>query len=695
MGRKPQAVIEVEKDLGKWGKNYATVQAIRDRAAQKVVPLITQTKSNRRAKEEEWMEDFRLYRCVEPDGSLYVGRANIFIPELKHQVESSVAKFQTGIFPNGDYVKVVPAIGTDAENAEKIKAAVKYELDYKNNLPSQMERFQRQKILYGTSVMKGEFIEEVATIYVRNAKGQPEEKVVPKFQGVRWKPVDLFHWYQFPETAEPCDAEIQFEEMFVEKSVLMAEPDKYTGLDEVQEVDAAINIWNWADTTRMVITNISTAMGMLPDSVFITECWMDFDIQPGKKVPCVITIANGAQVIRIQRNPYWHQQTPYVVGRYVKSCPHEFYGASLPESIRGLQYQMNDLCNQTMDSLTFSLNPIAIIDPGMAGDVSSFKLQPGAKWLGSPQGIQFANFTDVSSVGFQGMGQVRQMISQFSDDSLSIAPQLSGKVRTATQAQAVQSESNSNLRNMVLCDQYDVMIPICRMTHSMLQQFQTEEYQITLQGPDKASWITEKIAPKDLVGDLHWIWQGSDVNEQSAVRNQQLLAYTNMIMQSAQALQGQVDLPALIKLCGKEAFGIEADRIAEIFPDEMKSRTVDPELENMALVDLQDVVVNPGDIYEYHMQVHGEGLKKAKDQDEKIAFIKHMQKHETDKRAKDLLAQQQQQLAAVQAQNEQMGGQPGGGDGGPQGQRGYPGNPTQIGASPNIAQGMKGVSPNG
>lgn len=697
MARKPRAVVEAESSIKSWEYNYAKDPSVRDRAQEYVLPIIDQSKWNRRAKEEQWMEDLRAWRCVTQDGAMYVGRANIFIPEMRHQIEASVGRFQTGLFPNPDYVNCIPASGTTDERASKIQAAVKYELDYKNNLPSVMERFQRQKVLYGTSPMKCEYVREMCEIFVKDEKGRPSIKRVPKREGVMWRPVDLFHWYQYPETSEPENCEMQFEEFFASKRTLQDDTDKYYGVEDVNPVDSQVNIWNWADTTRLMISDISTAMAALPDAIYVTECWCMFDIEPGKFVPCVISIANQQQAIRVQRNPYYFQTSPYLVGRYLKSTMNEFYGSSLPDALRGLQYVMNDVANQTMDSMTFSLNPIALIDPGFAGDVNSFKLQPGAKWWASPQGVQFATFPDVSGQGFQGMQQIRAMISQFGDDAVSIAPQLSGKVRTATQAQAVQGEMNASLKNMVRCDEFEVMTPMCRMTHSLLQQYQDKAYQIRVQGPDRGSWILDWVNPADLPGDVHWIWKGSSANEKSAIRSQQLLGFLNIAINANAQQPGLIDIQSVYKEVGQDAFGLDEQDMVAFFPSIKAAKSVDPEAENYALDDGQDEVpVNDGDIFELHMDVHTEGYEKAKTKQAKIAYLKHMDRHKVRKQAMDVLREQQAKMAALSAQGLLPGqeptqgppGQPGGGQAGP-------GNKSQTPVSAGgMMAGMRASQPN-
>lgn len=690
MGRTTIAEKKANKEMASFSKNYATNSQICDKALAHFTPMIRWAKTNRKAKEVEWLEDLRLWASQQSDSQMYVGRSNLIIPELHNQVESSVGQFMQGIFPNDDYIGCIPNKTTNEDEAEDIKDAVKHELDHKNDLPSLMERFERQKVLYGSAFLKPVFEEKLKQVVMKSTKGYPEMRTVPQFRGVKVHSLDTFHTYAWPETMENLqDCELVFDESLilgrdVKKNSL------YVNTENIPEVNNDFSDFGWIDTIRMGITNMATATNAQRMGVILTECWGDFNIIGDEYVPCVVTFANYSRVIRIQRNPFWHQLKPYLLGRYIKGPSGELLGHSLPERIRSLQYMITDIGNQTMDSLTYSLNPIALIDPGFAGDVNSFKMQPGARWLASPQGVAFQTFPDISNSGFQGMQQIRAMIQQFSDLAPSTAPQLTGKVRSATQAQAVQGEMSQNLRNMVRSDEFDVLNPLCSMTHWLLQQFQTEEAQIIVQGPEKGQWITKTVNPETLQKDCLFVWRGSEVAQATAVRSQQLLSAYNMALQSAQILPGKIDLAEFFKKVMYEAFNLKD---LNIFVDDRQKKTIDPDIENISLVGGEDVDVNPGDDDAGHIKSHVESYKtKAKTQESKIAHLKHIESHTVQEKAKEMA---QQQDAKIQAAQMQLGAQ--GGPHGQQPQQMGPGNRSQVQTPSNpsqLLQGLRGTEPN-
>lgn len=691
MGRKSDKEVQAAKELAKFDTNYAGNRSIAQRAFEHVNLKVTMARNARKAKEIEWLEDLRLWSCQNSDAQMYLGRSNVIVPELHKQVETSVEQFMSGLFPNDDYIGVIPVKLTSEEDAEDIKDAVVHELDHKNDLPNLVQRFQRQKCLYGTAFLKPVFEKSMKTVIMKNTKGYAETKEVPKFQGVKVHCMDTFHTYIWPETSQDVDSsEMMFDESFILKSDL-EDSGLYQNLKDVSEVTPQYQDYGWVDTIRMAMNNLSTAINQRQNAVLVTEIWTDFEIVSGERVPCVISLANYNTVIRVQRNPFWHQSKPYLMGRYITGPAGEAYGHSMPERIRSLTYMMTDIANQTMDSLTYTLNPIAIIDPGAAGDVNSFKMQPGAKWFASPQGVAFQSFPDISQAGFQGMQQIRSMISQFSDNAPSIAPQLSGKARSATQASAVQSEITANLKNMIRADEFEVMGPLCSMTHWLLKQFQSEEYQVVTQGAEKGSWITKTVNPETLAKDCLFVWRGSEVAQKTAIRTQQIISAFNMAMQTAQMLPNAIDLPAIFKIVMKEGFDLED---LDIYPDDRQKKTVDPKVENLSLDGGEDTPVNPGDDYDEHMKIHKEGYDQADSDDQKIVYLRHMHSHEIAKQAKDMLQKQEAQINSLKQQTQMMqsGGQQ---PGGSQPQQAGPGNRMQAPSSlQGIASGMRAVEPN-
>lgn len=635
-----------DKELERFGLNLAVREDVCNRFLEQFAGLINITRNNRKELEEQWLDDLRQWSCRSDNQGYTGGFSNLFVPELNNQVETSVEKALSATFPGPDYIYAVPMKGTSKEKADKIKAAVLNELENKNNIFVKFDEFERQKFLLGTSIFKGSFKKDMLEVFTKNSSGKPIKAQVPRFYGAKWDVVDLFRWYIYPETSNLDDCMFTFEDQFMNVKDAK-DSGLYTNMDRVYEVDWDIN-HQWVDTERLELVYLATANKGRPGCAVFTEVWCDFEIRKGFKVPVVATLANHSVVVRLTRNPYWFQTNPYLASKYVNRPGKMFYGFSLSDKIRSQGYQMNDIANLTMDSLNYSLSPIVVIDPALAGDVNSFKQMPGGRWLGSPEGIQFTQFPDVSPSGLRVMQEIRGQIAQFSDNTPGIAPQLQGKSRSATQASIVQGAVTQKQRVQSKSEEIDVLSPMCARTHTMLVQFMDEEWPIKMQGPDNGSWITDVIQPTDMVGAVDFVWKGSSEGEKTAVRSQQLLAFYNAALQTTTVLPpGELDLVALFKRIAKEAFNIED--LDVIFKSLRDKKTVDADIENVALYDLQDVEINTGDEDAAHIKIHGQIIddKKATDE-QKLTALKHIEKHQLQMKAKIALQQAQARTQALQ-----------------------------------------------
>ena len=171
------------------------------------------------------------------------------------------------------------------------------------------------------------------------------------------------------------------------------------------------------------------------DMVFPEACEDDED--PAVPIPMKIDIYGNSICGLIQRNPFYHQRPPYVVGKYIQPNADEFYGQGIPWATQYMQYEINSKAEQGMDSATIALNPVAIIDPGLAGASNEFNYEPGVIWWASPQGVKVTSMPDTTPIAYQAIQQLRTQMADYSDRSPALPPQLMGKSRTATQSEMV------------------------------------------------------------------------------------------------------------------------------------------------------------------------------------------------------------------------------------------------------------------
>jgi len=653
MTRKTLVVQATEKQLKSFEKNYASDSEISDRFLDKYKSKISDARKNRLDLENQWLDDQRLWSCILDDQG-YQGRSNIFVPELHSQIELSVEKSMSALFPGPDIVKAIGINGTPQDKAKKIEHAVRYELEHKANIYTKHQDFERNKILFGTSIYKGGFRKDLKTVYTRDVNGKPIKDQVPKYYGVTWETVDLFRWYIYPETGSLLDNELIFEDQWYPMDEVKDNED-YVNTDNMQSSTLDPN-HQWVDAERYEMVLITSAAATRKDYVFLTEVWTEFAFDGKEKVPAKAIIANDGTLIYLKKNQLWHQEHPYLGERYIVRPGKMFYGFSLPDKLRSPQYQINDTTNHMMDSLTYILNPITVVDPGLMGDINSMKFHPGARWFGSVEGIKPITYPDITPSGLRMVQELRGQFAQFSDTQPGVAPQLQGKARSATQANIINQNVTQRQRMMSKGEEASVLSPMCKLTHSFLKQFMEDDWQIKYQGAAAGEWIVENQTPSDIWGEAEWVWLGASAVEKTAVRSQQLLAFQQQALQAATVMgPGEIDLTLLLKKIASEA--LELNDIDDLFKSLREKKTVNPEVENTAILMGRDVYVNYGDDDKLHMKVVQELIDDKKLSDEiRLKAIDHRRAHEEQLYAKEEMSKMQERIQGQKMAMEQQQG---------------------------------------
>lgn len=94
----------------------------------------------------------------------------------------------------------------------------------------------------------------------------------------------------------------------------------------------------------------------------------------------VIVLVNGTTVVRMERNPFWHQQKPFVKLDYNPN-PHNFFAEGLVAQLKDLQLELNEIRNVRSAARSIALKTPLMVDRGANIDTDSMKWEHSAIWL--------------------------------------------------------------------------------------------------------------------------------------------------------------------------------------------------------------------------------------------------------------------------------------------------------------------------
>lgn len=693
-----------------WDINFAEKAKIRNRVSEFFTKKVEAIREERDELERKWLEFFYMWNVQKDGNSLYNGRANLYIPEVRKNVESQARALTEAAFPNDDFLTCVPGkIGTN-EGAE-IQLNVRKHQIKQAQLRMKYHVFARQEALYGTSPVFVPWRKEARKLWMsaKSEKGiKPKRTEIEIYNGPDFVVQDIFRWYALnsknPDFQEDgcfyIDLIDRFELLAREKSGNLwgrheleraggehlrakNELEKYVERVEASGLllenqgyvgEASFRRKENDPSSKMMVTRIYTNIE-LPEA-----CLPDED--PDVPIPVVIDIYDGKHVGCIKRNGFFHQKAPYVVGKYIQPNPGEFYAQGIPWAIQYMQHEINSKAEQAMDSATLALNPLAFIDPAFAGNQTDYMVEPGGVWFVNPQGVKLAALPDVSQVGYAAISQLSGQMAVYSDRTPALPPQLMGKSRTATQSEIVNTAVNVDLKSFQMNNELAVLEPLMEMWESLTDQNIEDKQILLLSGSDFQKARRVLVHKNKMLGKYVYEWRASSITQNRAILANQLINFMKVYatLPPEDKARAGVRLDEMIKILYREGFALpHMDRVFGL----PSSQSTDPATEHEMLLEGIEISVSPGDDDQSHQKAHDEFMADPKlSEEQKAVLVAHIARHQAALEMKARAAQMALMQRQMLMQNQQREGNSVGS-----------GNRTQLNPGSSVGDQASGIRP--
>jgi hypothetical protein len=532
--------------------NFADDEKANAWVMENVQGLLRHVRSEYGGQHDEWANIRRMANLTRDQNAAYAGQSRAYLPVYQRALETRVSHTSRGLFPTDTYIDNSAATPSPAADLakESVKAWMLWQLETSAKLRAEIKPFLRTLFNYGTSVAKVWWekppVDQRST-RMRTLPGIPE--LLPDYgrvhpwqsEGLRFRARNPFTWYVWPVSVNSlAEATLVFEDIQVSKQF-------------VQEMGAK-GVWknwekaitqNYSDTesNNQIQEGLSEAhsgaetavdykQGELADWRYMQECWFRMPVPralyrpgeiPGSPVP-VKAVLCGGQVIELRRNPFWHQQSPYLLMR-LNEANDSFFTTGMGRSAASLQYLINDFANQTNDNGIYALNPIVKYNPNLiVGPLEP--LEPGRMFgMTDPSGMEFDR-PPVEQIQY-GMQMVNMLISYLND--MSGAPAVlqgsgdRGGAKTATGAQLLQSNVKGDLQDIIEDIEQRILQPLMILAHSLGQQYERSDRWMAISGMEKV-----QFKPGMLELDFVWRWVASSQSVNQQMRAQQTAQFLQM-----------------------------------------------------------------------------------------------------------------------------------------------------------------------
>lgn len=504
-----------------------------DAKVTEIMGMVGRAKGDREVLEDRWLNYYKLYRNWRGQENLR-GRSNVGIPLAFEWVEVVKSRLFDIFAGKRPYVRVKGREPSDDLPAKLVQEYQNYQYDlagYRDLVYNVLT----QVLIYGTGIAKipwkYEEREKFVDVPIFPDAPQfgtiPQKMTVPTYDNVAFDLVDVFDFLVDPEAtsldnAEWCAHKTRRTLAYLED---MERRGIYKNVNavklEVSEEDKD-GMSGGGTETDIRKQEILTIEGHLADKNLLLKP-IDVLEVCRKSDNSITTIVRGKHLVREGDNPFRHGKFPYVVAKII-STPHEFYGIGLIEAGAPSAKIMEDLLNNGLDSLNFSINPMIGVDKTRIEDTELVS-RPGGFYhtIGDPRSALFPlTIPDAS----QGTLIWFQLVNELAKKGTGIVDYLVGQTsqsKTATEASLMTNEAAKRIGMHIKMFGLTFVSELAKMVYELTGQFTTEMQTVRVTAMAGSPYEMVKITPDTFGANVDFIWESEDREMNNMVAVQQLM----------------------------------------------------------------------------------------------------------------------------------------------------------------------------
>jgi hypothetical protein len=216
---------------------------------------------------------------------------------------------------------------------------------------------------------------------------------------------------------------------------------------------------------------------------YLVEDEEDFEIEEedGHYIECIIVIANGGTLLKVERNPYMMGDRPIVAFPW-DIVPGRFWGRGVCEKGYNSQKALDAELRARIDALALTVHPMMAMDATRLPRGARPEVRPGKILLtnGDPREVlQPFNFGQVSQITFAQADQLQKMVQTATGaiDSAGIPGSINGEATAAGISMSLGAIIKRHKRTLINF-QESFLIPFVTKVAHRYMQFEPEIYPV-------------------------------------------------------------------------------------------------------------------------------------------------------------------------------------------------------------------------
>lgn len=574
----------------------------------------------------------------------YEGLSDIFVPEILRAVETIVGKLYQVIVGSPNWFEYSGRDENDEGPAIALTQLTRYEMD-ENSFKARLMDSLRQMVISGltvrkvlwdfqeiarrrTSLQNNSTVDPVTGEAINSQTLAPMSEVETVRDHWTFEPVDLLSFH-ISDVSTPYN-DIQkaswiAEQYLVDKAWVDAKCRKGWFSKAMKErLEQAITANN-SDAQNFRDTRLKSSGFSHTDNkgkIEIIERWglvkaelvhspeelAELGLEPTDLVEAVIYIANRVAFLKLEANPFWHGQKPYVSCPYVPK-ENEFAGIGVAQIGEKLQEELNDTRNQTMDNKTLILMCMWLKHRAAGIKNQDLRIRPmGVITTNDMNGLEALRPPVLTGVGVNIEGVVKNDLRESVGAASNLQGIAQGGVDTATESSIINKESMGRL--LLTAELYGELVlkPTLVFAEFLNYQFYDHIKVIRIIGSQGVKF--RKLSPEELVGYKDVVINiSTDLADNPAVRRQQIMNFMTITQQMLPE-QIQFHWKMLDKIYGMFFNGRSLEEVYDAPVGEAELLTPEEELDMVEAE--QPVLAKVGQNHKVHIQVLEDYMAKTK-----------------------------------------------------------------------------------
>lgn len=493
----------------------------------------------RTAEEERKSLVDKLQKCYEnfegtstPKSYPWKDCSNVFIPITAISVEALHARLIASILGSKPIFLVKERRAMDLDKKDRVEGFLDYMATDQVNLFDTLDNWLLLGLIQGTGVLKCIWNDDKRKIY-RLDENDDMQPAFEKLNKPKFFPIDLNDFiipskskdiqsapfvahrlrYRFQDLLEK-----EKQNIYYNVNKLKSQDDETESADYNKYKDSQVGI------------NEQRYSNKKDGYLYIYEVYKKYDFdKDGYDEECIFTVSyKERKIIRAIINPYISQKRPFISFQTLRR-PNNFYGIGIPESIGGLQEQLNTLYNQRNDSVSMVVAKIFKANKGTI-DPTQKEIYPGAIIdVDSMDDLQPLITGDVAVSAYQEEPIVKDYIEKrtgVTDFALGQQKKMGTGRGTATGTLALIQEGNTRF-DLIIKRVNQAMNELAKNMIELCYQYFPKETQFKVTKDNKDVFLN--ITKEDLNLDADYQVQGTSSSSNKAIESQQLLNAYQML----------------------------------------------------------------------------------------------------------------------------------------------------------------------